>query len=107
MRKFRISAHNLGIERGIYILESLLPLSTEYVLFSVLVTLWKMNIHILMTCKKTDNERRTNFNPICVNFKFSDKDIFTFMMTREGKITKNLATFIYNHFPRTPATYLP
>ncbi len=110
MTKFRISAHNLAIERGRYTRPPT-PVNDRICSFCS-GNVIEDEFHFLMTCKKTDRERNTLFNSIhaiiCKNFNsLSDTDKFIFMMSSEGEIAKNVAKFIYDHLPRTPGTHPP
>ncbi len=87
MAKFRISAHNLAIERGRYARPPT-PVNDRICSFCS-GNVIEDEYHFLMTCKKTDSERNTLFNSINAigkNFNsLSDTDKFIFMMTSEDR----------------------
>ena len=100
LTRFRISAHNLAIERGRYqrpptpINERVCPHCPHHI---------QDEHHFLLNCKQHMQEREDlqhKITALCPLFQaLSPINQFLFMLSAEGEIIKNVACFIYNHLP--------
>ena len=99
MTRFRISAHNLAIERGRYTRPK--PTPVEKRLCPYCPSAIQDEKHFLTTCTRYHTERQHMYdeiNKLCINFKsLTDDEKFSFLMISEGSICREVAQFIATH----------
>ena len=98
--RFRVSAHNLAIERGRY---SRPPLTYELRVCPSCPLSVQDETHFLFNCSQYDTLRNTLFNNItqhCSNFNsLTQEEKLFFLMNTEGNILKEVCTFIHSCLP--------
>ena len=96
--RFRISAHNLAIERGRY---ERPPIPAELRLCPYCPLSVQDEYHFLLECSEYEEHRKqllTNIVAICPNFThLSNINKFTFLLNAEGLVVKELAAFIHRY----------
>ena len=93
--RFRISAHNLAIERGRYTRP---PTPVEERTCKHCPQQVEDEFHVMMNCPEYSNQRTTLFNDIelqCPRFtELSAGDKFVYMLSSTGDIVKAVAGFV-------------
>ena len=100
LTRFRISAHNLAIERGRY---SRPPTPLENRTCRFCPEHVESELHFLCECKQFKEDREIllmQIKAICPLFGRLDiNKKLVYMMTVEGEVMKNIARFIHCHLP--------
>ena len=98
--RFRISAHNLAIERGRY---NRPPIPCELRICPNCSSGIQDENHFLLECNEYDISRQelyTKITPHCPNFhSLSNENKLKYLLTAEGTILKEVASFIKQHMP--------
>ena len=101
MTRFRISAHNLAIERGRYTKPHPTPVHERVCPHCPLNI--EDEIHFLTQCQKLNQQRQNMYAEIkklCINFDLlSDEEKFLFLMISEGEISEIVARFLSKYLP--------
>ena len=98
--QFRISAHNLAIERGRY---SRPPVPCELRICPNCTLGIQDEYHFLLECTENDNARQqllTKIIALCPNFNMlSRENKLTYLLSAEGVILKEAAVYIHKYLP--------
>jgi hypothetical protein len=98
LSRFRISAHNLAIERGRYARP---PTPIENRTCPQCPDKVEDELHVLTECSSLTNDRASLFTDIiriCPQFEYLDNEqSFIYMMSADGEVIKLVANFIKTH----------
>ena len=95
MARYRMSSHDLNIERGRYN-NPITPINQRICELNEIID----EIHLLLHCNTMNNERKLLFNSVTatINIQPTNEMFLQIMTSRDITVVKSLAQFIYGCF---------